>query len=69
MAWIPCYKLQESRKKLYNDYLKGNNQAFETLDIKYKEKIGWNIKFNDNDYPDLAIVEIENCDKTVISTF
>ncbi len=26
-------------KKLYNDYLKGNNQAFETLYIKYKEKI------------------------------
>ena len=52
-----------------------NGESFESMiyeyvklrveNIKYKEKIGWNIKFNDNDYPDLAIVEIENCDKTV----
>lgn len=52
-----------------------NGESFESMiyeyiklrveNIKYKEKIGWNIKFNDNDYPDLAIVDIENCNKTV----
>lgn len=52
-----------------------NGESFESMiyeyiklrieNIKYKEKIGWNIKFNDNDYPDIAIVDIENCNKTV----
>ena len=26
-------------KRLYNDYLKGNTEAFETLYLKYKDKI------------------------------
>ena len=52
-----------------------NGESFESMiyeyiklrieNIKYKEKIGWNIKFNDNDYPDIAIIDIENCNKTV----
>ena len=52
-----------------------NDESFETIIyeyikmrvelIKQKEKIGWNIKFNDNDYPDIATIEIENCNKLV----
>lgn len=52
-----------------------NGESFESIiyeyvkmrveNIKYKEKIGWNIKFNENDYPDMAIIEIENCNKLV----
>ena len=55
-----------------------NGESFESMvyeyiklrvdNIRYKEKIGWNIKFNDNDYPDLAIIEIENCNKTVAAS-
>ena len=36
--------------------------------LKHKEKIGWNIKFNDNDYPDIAVIEIENCNKLIVAS-
>ena len=55
-----------------------NGESFETIIYEYvkmrieilkqRDKIGWNIKFNDNDYPDIAVVEIENCDKLVVAS-
>ena len=36
--------------------------------LKHKEKIGWNIKFNENDYPDIAVIEIENCNKLIVAS-
>ena len=55
-----------------------NGESFETIIYEYvkmrieilkqRDKIGWNIKFNENDYPDIAIVEIENCDKLVVAS-
>ena len=55
-----------------------NGESFETIIYEYvkmrieilkqRDKIGWNIKFNENDYPDIAVVEIENCDKLVVAS-
>ena len=55
-----------------------NGESFETIVYEYvkmrveilkqRDKIGWNIKFNENDYPDIAVVEIENCDKLVVAS-
>ena len=36
--------------------------------IKHKEKLGWNIKFHENKYPNLAIIPIENCNKKVVAS-
>lgn len=53
----------ESFESIIYEYIKMRVEI-----LKHREKIGWNIKFNENDYPDIAVVEIENCDKLIVAS-